>query len=65
MQDAQEVGRDIERAREERTKGVVIEKEKEGDGQREKRKKQLYVTCLILAANYGLRSLGLALTFSV
>lgn len=38
MQDAQEVGRDIERAREEMTKGVGIEKEK-GDGQREKRKK--------------------------
>lgn len=64
MQDAQEVGRGIERAREEMTKGVGIEKEK-GDGQREKRKKKLYVTSLILAANYGLRSLGLALTFSV
>lgn len=62
MQDAQEVGTDIERAWEEMTKGAGIEKEKEGDSQREKRKKQL---CLILAANYGLRSLGLALIFSV
>lgn len=45
------------------TKGAGIEEE-EGDGQREKRKKN-FVTSLILAANYGLRSLGLALTFLV
>lgn len=67
VQDVQEMGRGIERGREEMTKDVGIEKEKESDGQRgKKERKNLCVTaCLILAANSGLRGLGLALTFLV
>ena len=64
--DVQEAGRESERAREEMTTDVGTETEEEGDGQRGKKEKKLHVTtCLILVANYGLRSLGLALTFLV
>lgn len=47
VQDAQERGREIEREREEMTKDMGIEKGKENDGQRgrkKKKKKTLYVT---------------------
>lgn len=46
VQDVQEMGREIEREQEEMTKDVGIEKRKEGDGQRgkKKKKKTLYVT---------------------
>lgn len=40
VQDVQEVGREIERAREEMTTDVGTETEKEGDGQRGKKKKK-------------------------
>lgn len=67
MQDAREMGRGIEREQEEMTKDVGIEKGKEGDGQRGKKEEKnplcYYLFNSILAANYGLRSLGLALTF--
>ena len=40
VQDVQEMGREIEREQEEMTKDVGIEKRKEGDGQRGKKKKK-------------------------
>lgn len=58
VQDVQEMGREIEREREEMTKDMGIEKGKEGDGQREKKKKKnplcYYLFNSILAANSGL-----------
>ena len=57
VQDVQEMGREIEREREEMTKDMGIEKGKEGDGQREKKKKNplcYYLFNSILAANSGL-----------
>lgn len=51
VQDVQEMGREIERGREEMTKDVGIEKEKESDGQREKKeRKKSLCYCLF---NFG------------
>lgn len=52
VQDVQEMGREIEREREEMTKDMGIEKGKEGDGQREKKKKKPFML-LLVQFNFG------------
>lgn len=53
VQDVQEMGREIEREREEMTKDMGIEKGKEGDGQREKKKKKKPFMLLLVQFNFG------------
>lgn len=66
VHDVQDMGREIEREREEMTRDVGREKRKGDGGQRREKgkKNHLYVThCFILAANYPLRRLALVLIF--
>lgn len=65
VHDVQDMGREIEREREEMTRDGREERKGDGGQRKEKGKKNhLYVThCFILAANYQLRRLGLVLIF--